>query len=297
MSPHRVTPSPDQRQDVARRGHRRVPARRLAALVVAAGVTALAPRAHALELRLTTGNDLLTGSSTKDDLYTFAVGLELERGDYTVALRENAFTDRQAGLRFDETYLTLGRFLPGLRAWSVYAEAGVVHVGHGLFGASAQNTVHRFIGDDEVELPYDGASTHARLGLTAERAFALAGNLEVGPRFEVDTVPGLRSHAVLAAQARWRPRAAVAVDLLLGGRFTDASFASLEPHLATSAPTARVGVVLKDRISLAWTYNDYGDEREHLSVGYRIAAGRRGSTPPRRTDRPRGSGILVRPQE
>ncbi len=276
MSPHRFAPSPDQRQDVARRGHRRKAAHGLAVLVVAAGLTALAPGAHALELRLTTGNDLLTGSSAKDDLYTFAVGLELERGEYTLSLRENAFTDRHAGLRFDETYLTLGRLLPGPRPWDVYAEAGVVRVGHGLFGAAAQNTVHRFIGDEEVELRYDGASTHARLGLLAERAFALADNLEVGPRFEVDSIPGLRSHAVLAAQAHWQPKASFAVDLVAGGRFSRASFAPLESHLATSAPVARVGVVLHDRISLAWTYNDYGDEREHLSIGYRIAPGRRG---------------------
>lgn len=70
MSPHRFTPSP---------------AHVVAALIVAAGVTILAPSAQALELRLTTGNDLLRGSSTKDDLYTFSVGLEVERGGIVVA--------------------------------------------------------------------------------------------------------------------------------------------------------------------------------------------------------------------
>jgi hypothetical protein len=276
MSPHRFTPNPNQQQDDARRGHRRAPACRLAALVVAAGVTALAPWAHALELRLSTGNDLLTGSSGKDDLYTFAIGLEVDRGEYAFALRENAFTDRQAGRRFDETHLTLGRLLPGLRPWSVYAEAGVVRVGHGLFGESAQNTVHRFIGDDEVELPYEGASIHSRLRLTAERAFALADHLEVGPRFELDSAPGLRSHAVLAAQARWQPKAPVAIEVLVGGRFSHASFTPLEPHLAARAPTARLDVVWRDRISLSWAYNDYGDEREHLSVGFHVVPGRGG---------------------
>ncbi len=279
MSPQRSTPTIDRRREIARRGDRRRPARRLAVLLLAAaGLTAPA-RVHALELRLTTGNDLLRGSSTEDDLYTFSVGFEVERGAYTVALRENAFTDREAGLRFDETYLTLGRPVSGLRHWDVYVEAGLVRVGHGLFGESAQNVVHRFIGGEIVELRYDGASTHARLGATAERAFVLAGPLEAGPRVEIDAIPGLRSHAVVAAQARWRPKPYLAVDLLAGARFTEASWAPLEPHLASSAPIARLGVVLDDRFTLTWSYNDYGDEREHLTVAYRFDTRKLALTP------------------
>jgi hypothetical protein len=97
----------------------------------------------------------------------------------------------------------------------------------------------------------------------------------VGPRLEALVVPGLRSHAVVAAQARWAPSPAVDLHVVAGARFSHASLEALEPHTDSFAHVLRVGVALYDRVLLAWTYNDYGDRREHVSIGYRFGFGER----------------------
>ena len=226
--------------------------------LLAALVAAAAPAA-AQTVRFSTENDLLTDGSTRDDLYTFAVALELDRPRYALSLRENAFTDRAAGLRFDETYLSVGRAFPGPRSWRLDAEAGLVHVGHGLFGQDAQNAVHRLLDQEEVELRYHDSELHPRLALSAERPFSVTAGFAVGPRFEVDAAPGLRSFALAGAQVLWQPSDRVVVQLLAGGRYSHASLEPLELHLSEWAPVARLGLTLYDRVFLAWTYNDYGD--------------------------------------
>jgi hypothetical protein len=250
----------------------RTAARRFAVALSLVALATLAAPAAAFELRLSTENDLLGGAGTKDDLYTFSVGFEVQSGRYAVAYREHAFTDRRAGLRFDESHLTLARPIPLAAPWLLHAEAGVVRVGQGLFGENTQNTVHGALGGDRVELPYAPVSFHARAAATAERPYALGERLELGPRVEADLTTALHSHAVVGAQLRWRPRPGVAVDLLAGARLTHASHRALEPHLATHAPVARLGVMLADRVELSWSYNDRGDEREHLSIGWRASS-------------------------
>ena len=231
--------------------------------------------AEAVEVRLTTENDLVGDDQTPDDLYTFSLGLEAQFRGYTVSLRENAFTDRAAGVRFDETYLSVGRALPDLGDWRIAAEAGLVHVGHGLFGQSLQNTVHRMIGGDEVDLRYVGSSLHPRLAMTAERSYPIGERLDAGPFARFDSVPGLRTYSVVGAHGSWQPTANLAVQAVVGGRHTHASLDYLEPHLAEYAAVARIGVVLNERYILSWSYNEYGDEREHLTVGYRLVGGLR----------------------
>ncbi len=245
----------------------------IAAFLVAA--TGFPMAAAAAELRLTTENDLVGDDQTPDDLYTFSVGLEAELGAYTIALRENAFTDRAAGVRFDETYLSVGRQLPDIGPWRITAEAGAVHVGHGLLGEHAQNTVHRWIGGDEVHLRYVGSSLHPHLALAAERSYALGERLQAGPFAMADAVPGLRTYAIVGAHGRWQPTANLTLQARFGGRHTHASLDRLAPRLAEYAAVARLGVVLNERYLLSWSYNDYGDEREHLTVGYRLVAGSR----------------------
>lgn len=271
MSPHRRLPPASLPSNHRRAAWLRLPL--FLGLTLLA--SALASPAQAQGLRISTGNDLFS-SDTQDDLYTFSVAIQAERGAYTFALRENAFTDRAAGVRFDETYLSVGRDIPLGPSWQVHAEAGLVHVGHGLFGQSAQNAVHRLLHQEEVELRYQGSELLPRLALVAERPFAVASGLTVGPRFELDSVPGLRSFALAGAQVLWQPGGRVAVQLLAGGRYTETSLDPLEPHLADFAPVARLELALAERVYVAWAYNDYGDEREHLTVGYRLGWGGRG---------------------
>jgi len=273
MSPHRRLPPASLPSNYRRAAWLRLPVFLGLTLLAAA----LASPAQAQGLRISTGNDLFSGDrQARDDLYTFSATIEVERGAYTFGLRENAFTDRAAGVRFDETYLSVGRDIPLGPSWQVHAEAGLVHVGHGLFGQSAQNAVHRLLHQAEVELRYQGSELLPRLALVAERPFAVASGLTVGPRFELDGVPGLRSFALAGAQVLWQPSDRFALQVLAGGRYSDASLDLLEPHLAEFTAVVRLQLALAERIYLAWAYNDYGDEREHLTVGYRLGWGGRG---------------------
>lgn len=238
-----------------------------------------AARAGAWEIRLTTGNDLLV--TDQDDLYTFAVSLQMNQGPYDLSFHENAFTDRQAGIRFDESHLTVGRQVSVDGPWSLYAAGGIVRVGEGLFGEEAQNAVHDLLGGDEVELSYVHSSVHGRAMLIAERSFGLRPGLSVGPRVEVDAIPGLRSHAILGGHLSWDSASGwLSVEARVGARFSEASHDALEPHLVPVAPAARIGAVVRGKVVLTWSYNEYGDEREHLGLGFRVSSpdlrGRRG---------------------
>lgn len=238
-----------------------------AVLVLAAG---LASPVFAVDVVLTTDNDFLTHNPTKDDLYTFGFSVAFTHGPYRITLRQNAFTDREAGARFDESRITVARTVPRLRTWTLDLEGGIVHVGQGLLDQDFQNWFHRQIGSDQLDLAYVDASVHALAALRAERSFRPAPSFAIGPRFEVETAPGFQSHAVIGAQARWRPIRGFAVEGLGGGRFSHASLAVLEPHIVPAAPIARVSVVLHDAVALSWTYNDYGDRRQHVSLGVAV---------------------------
>lgn len=256
-----------QTQDVVAR---RAVARVLAAFAAYAfAAFASVPTATAVELRFTTENDLLAESTDRDDLYSFAAAVDLERGASTYSLREHGFTDRDAGLRFDETHLSVGR-AHGRGPWTFYGEIGAVHVGHGLLGEAAQNAVHRLIGDEEVDLRYLESSWHGRAAATVDRLLQVTDALELGPRFEAELTPGLRSHLVTALGLRWQPTSALAVHAVAGGHWTQASLAALEPHLEDFAPIARLGVVVGERLFASWSYNQYGDERRHFSIGVRV---------------------------
>lgn len=243
-------------------------------LLLAASLTLLgneADPATAQTLRFRTENDLLAGSEARDDLYTFAVALEVERGKSTASLRENAFTDREAGIRFDETYLSVARNLAPWRGWDLGAEGGLVRTGRGLFGERAQNAVHRVVGSEVVELRYLPSRLHVRVAAVAERRLAGSERSDWGPRLEVDLVPGLRSWLLLGGAAAWRPASGIELEARAGARFTRASYTPLAEHLETLVPAVELGVVIDRRFFVSWSYGDYGERREHLSAGYRMA--------------------------
>ena len=230
----------------------------------------------AQQIEFTTENDLFTDDTARDDLYTFAVALEVERHGTHFALREDAFTDRAAGVRFDETSWSLGRPLRAWRSWQSYGEAGAVRIGRGIFGEEVQNTVHRALGSDELALVYLPPSLHGRLALSAERSWSPGRAVAFTPRLELEWVSDVRAHAVLAAGMEWRPRPAIAFDLLAGVRWSAADLAALAPHVEPFGAVGAVGLTLYDRLRVAWRYNDHGDGRSHLAVGYRFARWRGG---------------------
>lgn len=236
-------------------------------LLLAPAIATLA----AQELEFTTENDLFTDETSRDDLYTFAFALATERHGTRFALREDAFTDRAAGVRFDETSWSFGRPLPVWRSWQSHAEAGAVRLGRGLFGEDVQNTVHRALGSDEVALTYLEPSVHGRLAFATERSWSPGGSFAVGPRVELEWVSDVRAHAIVAAAAAWRPHPLLTVDLLAGGRWSDADLALLAPHIEPFGAVVELGVTVYERIRLAWSYNDHGDGRTHLALGYRFA--------------------------
>jgi hypothetical protein len=231
----------------------------------------------AQEIEFVTQNDLFAGDRAADDLYTFAVALEVERNGTTFALREAAFTDRAAGLRFDETSWNIGRPLPDWRGWRAYAEVGALRVGRGIFGEQVQNTVHRAIGGDALTLEYLDPSLHGRLALSAERSWSTGRSLALGSRVDLEWVQAHASHAILAAQIAWQPLPVLAVDLMAGLRWGDADQPLLEPHLQALGGVFEVGLTLFDRVRVAWSSNDHGDGRDHLLLAYRFARLRSGA--------------------
>lgn len=246
-------------------------------------LTLAAATAGAQQLTFSTENDIFGTRPSRDDLHTFAVKIEIEGGGSRFALREEAFTDRAGGIRFDETTLSVGRPLPLPGSWSAYGEAGAVRLGRGLFGEDVQNDLHRALGSDEVALPYLEPSLHARLALAGERTLrggALGGRLDFGPRVELEWVSGVRAHALVAARAELRLHPAVAVHALVGARWSDADLDVLDRHTRALGAVARLGVTLYDRIVVDWSTNDHGDGRTHLAVGYRFASFRVGEEPP-----------------
>ena len=241
--------------------------------MVLAVAAASATRADAVLVRVFTENDYMTRNPTNDDMYTFALGVEVEHRPYVVSFRENAFTDREAGGRFDETYLTVRRAVPRARSWGLRVELGAVHVGRGLFGQELQNAFHRLIGDDELHLRYVSSSLRALAGLTAGRTFLLSGRFGIGPHVEARAIPGFRTDALAGLRTSWRSGRHVALDLLTAERYSHTSLALLEPHLTRFAPLVRVELTLQGSVAAAWTYNDYGDRRQHVSIGYRFRPG------------------------
>ncbi|HEY9422478.1 MAG TPA: hypothetical protein VIW92_13765, partial [Thermoanaerobaculia bacterium] len=71
----------------------------------------------ATELRLTLANDPVAGNSRPDDLYTSSIDIELLFPRARVTAGERMFTDRDRGVRFDESFLTVGTALSEMAGW------------------------------------------------------------------------------------------------------------------------------------------------------------------------------------
>ena len=242
------------------------------ALVLATALAAASPAAAA-GFRFVTDNDFLADNG--DDLYSFGVGFELHRGRYTLTLKENGFTDRAAGVRFDETFLTVGRSLPLPRGWDGWGELGAVHVGNGLLGETFQNDFHELIQADTVRLDYvEDGQVLPVASFAATRLSPLGPRFAAGPYVEASAAPGLKSHVLAAAQASWDVHPDVTLSALVGARHSEAELAALEPRMGGTAAQAELTLVWRQRVALSWSYNASGTRQEHLAIGWRVGADR-----------------------
>lgn len=226
--------------------------------------------AEAAELHLTVANDPVSGSSRPDDLYTSELGVAVDFERVRVTAGERMFTDRERGLRFDETFLSVGIDLPDLAGWQAEADLGVLRAGHGLIGQDLQNEVHRWIGSDEVDLPYAPGNHHfPTAGLSLARPLGRIGVTDLRSEAGAFTAPGFRHwlRAGLVAERPLGDRAAVRFGL--GARADQVDTAWLGDRVSDVAPTAELAVAYRSLV-LRWSYNDYGTRTGHLTLGVRL---------------------------
>lgn len=242
------------------------------------------------EVRLDLNNDYLTNNTIDDDFYTFGLRFEVSYGKTAVRFEENAFTDRVDGMRFDETYLTFGRLLPEswLGEWFLWLEAGVAHIGEGLLGENAQNTVHDLFDIEQVNLTYlpDTDDYHVHVQGQLGRQWQLGEHWSFGPQIGFGATPDFRWNAVAGLRTIWRPTRSIALDVTVGGRFADTELPLLEPHIENESLAALVDFRMPLGFVIEYSLNRYGTDREHISFGYRIGTGES----PRR----QGAGIVAR---
>lgn len=244
-------------------------------LAAALLIGASAGPTRAGEIRATHINDLFSLSPVEDDLYTATLGLDATFSGWTLGLEEYLFTDKGAGSRFDETYLTVARELirEDASPWSVRAEVGISHVGEGLFGQEIQNFVHRLINQAELFLTYvpeDRSYGFARVDV-AYRVQARDRVVFI-PRTELESA-GFKRHALIALDTRWDLGGSVELRAEGGWRVTDTSFAPLETWVVESEPTLAVGLRYKHHVELTWTTNFFGTSDNHWHLGTRLRFG------------------------
>lgn len=243
------------------------------AIASALALSVFAGSAGAAEVELTTSNDIVSG---EDDLYTAELGLGFGWGDgHALRLGERIFTDRERGVRFDESFAEVGFALPAARGWDIELGVGALHVGEGLGGESLQNEVHRAVGSDPVRLAYP---EHDRwfptAALTAQRTFPLRGKLALAARGELELAPGFRNraHAELIAE---RPLGHdLAVLAGAGVLANDVETRLLGDRVRELEPTVRAGVAYRG-FALEWGYSLYGTATGHATIAYRAGLGGR----------------------
>lgn len=242
---------------------------------------AVAATPSAPRFELTMSNDILVGNL--DDRYTAAIGgrLPLVERHLRVELSERMFTDRAAGQRFDETRLALVREGLEARGWVIDLSAGVLHVGRGLFGESAQNAIHRLWSSAEVDLDYlDDQRFHFELGGRAIGPERGGSRWGWHPEAEVAVAPAFSRSAAMRVAARGQVTDWLELRVSAGARHAHSRNALLAPHLESLAPELGVGITLFDRLSLAWTDNAYGTGDDHVHLVWRLRSpdsGGRGS--------------------
>lgn len=239
-------------------------------------VTGSAQEPEPWEIFIALDNDYLT-SNNIDDFYTFGLRLEAAHGKLSYRLDELAFTDRAVGQRFDETYLTIGRLLPpeNVGGFCVWVEAGAAHLGRGLLGQKAQNTIHDLTGDPGVHLDYIGINDyHAHFRSEIGTQWEINPQLSWGPQLGLSYTPGFRWNALAGLRTLWRPTEHFTVDLIVGRRFVETDLYLLKPHLIDESLAVLIEIGLPYGFMMEWSLNRYGTDRQHLSFGYHFGQGK-----------------------
>jgi hypothetical protein len=224
----------------------------------------------AIDLHLTIANDPIFGNEESDDLYTAGLAISMQRGFRHFSAGERMFTDREAGLRFDETFLAVEQRLPSWGAWEPTLGLGVLHIGQGLLGQSVQNSIHQAIGSDRLELDYLGRDRfYGELLARLERSDLLGRGRLVTTTIELRSAPGFRSwlramasyEATFGRHFAWRAG--------LGVHAEEAQLALLEKNVESLAPAAELGIAWR-KLTLLWSYNDLGTATSHLTLGMNL---------------------------
>lgn len=225
--------------------------------------------AAASDLTIRLVNDPAAGNSRPDDLYTSDLQIEFAEGRRRIVFGERMFTDRQRRLRFDETHLSVATPFETIAGWSTEASLGLLHVGKGLLGEGAQNTVHKAIGSDLVELPYAADSrVFPTAGVSLSRPLSTRG-LGLESRVEAYSAPGFRS---------WI-RAGFLAERTLGRSFTVGAAAGVRAdwvettwigdEIHGASPTGHVSIAWRS-VELRASWNDYGTRSPHVSLGFKL---------------------------
>jgi len=238
-----------------------------------------APNASALDLHLTTSNDL--GAGGQDDLYTGELAAEFSGEKYSITVGERIFTDRERELRFDETHLGL-HWPVEFGRWVGRSEIEALRVGRGIAGESLQNAVHKLTGSEELDLAYPDENRHfGGIGLDIARPLGTLSGVDIWARLEAKSTPGFqhRIEPSIGFHKSFAPW--FAVSGFLGAHLNETEFRELEPHIEEFGETWQAAVSVR-QVRLAWSYNTYGTASRHLTLSYRIGTG--GSGPRGRSE-------------
>lgn len=237
-------------------------------LAAALLLLALAPLpASAFELSLQTTNDPISGNDEHaDDLYTAALAVDLRFARQRWTVGERMFTDRERGLRFDETFLEASRELPSFQGWQPEVAAGVLHVGHGFLGEAVQNEIHRWVGSERVELPYipDShwyATGRVRLG----RVLAGGPRAVLATRIEASAAPGFQDSLRAELFADFSLGGGLALRAGVGARAARVESSLLEGRVDDLGPSWELGLAWRD-VALRYSFNDHGTETQHVAL-------------------------------
>lgn len=234
-------------------------------------------QAIATGIDITTSNDILGDNPVEDDLYTASLAIDFKFRLHSLQFRENIFTDRDAGLRFDETSLSVELATRDLGGWKLHPRVGALQVGSGLLGEEVQNSLHDLIGSREVDLDYPADNEHfALVNLSFERPTPAGARLFLIPTLELDSAPRFKSHLKASMRSRLTLSRSLQLFNELGYRVTESDHTILAPHIREDDLVYDVTLGMFRTVYLSYSHNRFGVGQRHLRLYLRFdPAGRR----------------------